>query len=279
LSALEALAEDTQIQVRQTVAGNPFTPVAALAILAKDNDTAVRERVAKHPSAPVAVLKPLSKDTEYSVRSRVAERPVLPIELLEVLAEDDSSVVRSEVACNLSTPTSLLERLSNDSNSSVRCAVASNPLAPEPLLVFLASDTEWEVQAVVALNPQASADLRDTYLQSWADRLKRALQRETSIREGRSPSPQIPILPDDLVRATTWLGLIDPEPDNKALTKASRSKDWLTRLSVAFNPSVTEGILKVLRQDSDSDVARAAAANLSTIQSSSFGDKSKESSA
>ena len=305
LSALEALAEDNQIQVRRTVAENPFTPVAALAILAKDDDTAVRERVAKHPSAPLAVLNSLSKDTEYSVRSCVAERPALPIELLELLAEDDISEVRWKVACNLSTPASLLERLSNDSDRSVRCAVASNPLAPEPLLerlsndsdrsvrfavarnplapepllVFLASDTDWDLQAVVALNPQASADLRDTYLQSWADRLKRALQRETSTRKGRSPSPQIPILPDDLVRATTWLGLIEPEPDNKALTKASRSIDWLTRLGVALNRSVTEGILKVLRQDSDPDVARAAAANLSAIQSSSFGDKSKASAA
>jgi len=279
LSALEALAEDKEYQVRWKVAENPFTPVAALEILAKDSDRLVRGTVAKHLSAPLAVLKLLSKDTEFSIRLSVAERPALPIELLEVLAEDDSSVVRREVACNLSTPASLLERLSNDSDSSVRCAVASNPLAPEPLLVFLASDTDWEVQAVVALNPQASADLRDTYLQSWADRLKRALQRETSIREGRSPSPQIPIFPEDLVRATTWLGLIDPEPDNKALTKASRSKDWLTRLGVALNPSVTEGILKVLRQDSDPDVARAAAANLSAIQSSSFGYKSKASAA
>jgi hypothetical protein len=61
------------------------------------------------------------------------------------------------------------------------------------------------------------------------------------------------------------LGLVVGLIDNKALTKAARSKDWLKRLAAALHPMATEGVLKLLRQDSDQDVALAARLERYTI--------------
>jgi hypothetical protein len=261
VAVLEALAGTNDDRVLAAVAGNPSTPVPVLEALALDSRYsmwAARRAVAGNPSTPAAVLESLSCDTSPGIRSGVAESLSAPTAVLARLAGDLESAVRGSVARNPSTPADVLERLSKDTDSSVRGAVATNPSSTETVLSVLAGDSDWQVPMLVALNPSVSVDLRERYLQAWADRIQRALQREISIRESGASSSQVSILPADLVRATTWLGLIDPDPDNKALTKASRSKDWLARLSVALHPQSTEGILRLLAKDADADVAAAA---------------------
>ena len=136
--------------------------------------------------------------------------------------------------------------------------MAANPSTPSPVLITLAVDVEMEVRRKVLFNKAAPAEARDQVLDLWAIPLRRALLRENHFREGNESKPFAPITTSDLVSALCWLDCIPDWADNKALTKASRSKDWLTRLGAVLHPNASEGIMKLLQQDSDPEVALAA---------------------
>jgi hypothetical protein len=289
---LEALGRDTELQVRMSVVRNSAIPAQLLDGLSKDSDAVVRMSVAMHrltswealndlakdqhwevrrrashsrserardADTPVSVLEALVVDSDADVRMAVARNAATPSPLLDVLAKDSDWRVRSDVAHNTLTPFPTLDALANDSVNSVRTAVAGNPSAPRPLLESLAGDEDIDVRRALAFNRSSPSEILDQYIQGWVTRLKRAIEREVCIRNGQLPQPQVPVLPGDLLRGLDWLGLVSAEADNKALTKASRSKDWLTRLGAALHPSATKGILELLSKDSDPDVARAAA--------------------
>jgi hypothetical protein len=263
---LEAKSTSKDRDVRKAIAGNSSTPVHVLGALARDSDASVRQSVAANTSTPVSVLESLARDSNAWVRLSVAENTSTPVSVLEALARDSDASVRQSVAANTSTPVAVLEVLAKDKVERVRRLVARNPLAPVSLLVSLVEDTSLEIRAAVSLNQPDRADLRERFLNWWLARLQRSIEREIGVRRGGVAEPRISVLPVDLLRALDQLGLVSPDDDNKTLTKASRSKDWLTRLGVALHPSATEGILKLLRQDCDPDVARAAAISRSTIQ-------------
>lgn len=112
------------------------------------------------------------------------------------------------------------------------------------------------------------SEILDIFLKWWLSRLQRSIQKEVGLQqEYLKPEPREAVRLEGLLRALDKLGLLSINVDNKTLTKASRSKDWLVRLGVALHPSSSEGILKILRSDSDSDVARAASMNRSLISS------------
>jgi Ni,Fe-hydrogenase III small subunit len=279
LSLLETCAKDSASGVREKVACNRSAPASLLEVLANDSEQSVREEVASNPSAPVQVLEAFSKDLSKPVRERVAGNPSTPMSLLESLAKDAESAVRKAVAGNPSTPVSVLEVLAEDSSYGVQKAVAGNPTAPTTILEKLASDPDEQHHLELARNPSTPVSVLEALAknwergvrteaalnlaarlspQHWAARLKWAIQREVCFLESKPLEPQVPLLPADLLRGLDFLGLVFPDDDNKSLTKASRSRDWLTRLGAALHPSATEGILKLLRNDSDADVARAA---------------------
>jgi hypothetical protein len=54
--------------------------------------------------------------------------------------------------------------------------------------------------------------------------------------------------------------------DDKYLTRASRSKDYLTRLAVSLHPDATEAQLKLLANDTDKNVASASVMALNSKQ-------------
>jgi hypothetical protein len=58
------------------------------------------------------------------------------------------------------------------------------------------------------------------------------------------------------------------DPDNAALTKASRNKNWLMRLGAALHPKASDATLELLSADADTDVAAAARMKLSQRASS-----------
>ena len=270
---LEALAQETDKWDRKSVAENPSTPVEVLQALATDTEVVVRLAVAKNMSTPSAIrealLEALHREPDVTVRESVAWNTCTPVSTLETLAKDSDVKVRLSVAKNPSTPSAtreaLFEALARDSDASVRRAVGAHPYAPLKVLSALAEDACLSVRASCLWNRTSPADLRDRFLNWWLARLQRAIQRELDVRKGTDAAPRRAVRPVDLVRALDLLGLVSPDDDNKALTKASRSKDWLTRLGVALHPSATEGILKLLRQDTDPDVARAAVISRSSI--------------
>ena len=196
------------------------------------------------------------------MRIGAAGNAAMPALNLEVLAKDDDKKIRLAVAKNPSTPllvrASLLSELSTDAERNIRIAIAADPATPSPVLQRLATDPLWWVRLAVIGNSSAPQEIREAAFSAWHERVRRAMQREMAVRVGRPPEPQSQVQPADLLRALDWLDLVHPNDDNKALTKASRSKDWLTRLGAALHPEATEGILKILRQDNDLGVAQAA---------------------
>ena len=283
---LDALAKDQDRDVRWKVALNPSTPLSlkarVLEVLAKDKEGYVRLRVAENPSTPVTVLETLAKDEDGEVRDGVARNPFASVALLEALAKDKERWVRVGVAQNPSAPlslkVSLLEALAKDKESSVRRAVAKHTSTPKGALEALVKDADYGVREaaisrisarapdVAPASPPVPTAAPEKPTKHWsALALQRAAVREASLRTGQALAPQVPVAPGNLLRALQWLQCLDLDADNQALTKASRSKDWLTRLGVALHPSVTEGILKILRKDSDPDVAKAASSRAAGV--------------
>ena len=73
-------------------------------------------------------------------------------------------------------------------------------------------------------------------------------------------------LPDTSI--LQWITALTDCPaliDNKSLTKASRSKEWLVRLAAVLHPETSQGILDLLKDDADEDVAAGAAEKLSAM--------------
>lgn len=193
------------------------------------------------------MLDPVRIEIYYSLPGMVPGERSVP----------DSSIQRA-VAANPSTPLAVLDTLSRDSDDQVRLTVARNPSTSEAVLSCLALDSDWQVAVAATFNPSAPSEVRERHIEGWVNRMERAVQREACNRPDKTPVPQTPISTEDLLRALGWLEYLDQGADNKELTKASRSKDWLTRLGAALHPGASAGILKLLLQDSDTDVARAA---------------------
>lgn len=230
---------------------------ASLQILSVDREASVRAAVACNPATPSPVLEALSRDEDVDVRRAIARNSSTPPKVLEKLAEDADQKVRGWVALHLSTPVAVLESMARSPDMLIRATAARNASMPVPMLTELAEDGAWQVQTSAVSNPAIPKDVRDRHYRCWVTRIQEAVKRAVIAREGAA-APQTPISPADLLRALDWLGIIKPADDNKALTKASRSTDWLVRLGVALHPAVSEGILKVLRQDTDPDVVRGA---------------------
>lgn len=249
LAAFEALCASTDVWVLRSLASNPRAPISVLEKLAK-NPTLLRHVVA-NPSAPASLLDACATDVDVNVRGAVAR--------------------------NSTASPSTLEVLSRDADVSVRRAVAMNPSVPQSVLARMAHDGPFEIEVAVAMNPTAPLQLYNPAIDKWVDRLQRAMQFEQRQAVGQSVGDRARIGAADLLRGLDLLGLTCLTNDNKDLTKLSRSRDWLTRLGVALHPSVTEGILKVLRQDSDPDVARVAAVARTAIHPSSVGAPAKQS--
>ena len=170
--------------------------------------------------------------------------------LLKALAKDKNSEVKQYVAKNPNTPVTSLEALAQDEKYDVRRSVAENPNTPVALLEALAKDENEYVWRGVFENPNTPLP---------APALK---EKEVKVLLG---DDAITGLPDTSI--LDWIKLLSSFQlaDNKSLTKASRSKQWLVRLAAALHPDATKGILDLLINDADEDVAAVATEKLSAM--------------
>jgi hypothetical protein len=277
---LARLGKHAAKRVRQAVAGNVSAPMQSLEMLANDSEQDVREEVAGNSSAPQPVLESFSEDSNKSIRVRLAGNPSTPETMLQSLAMDTTGAVREAVAANSSTPAAILEMLSEDAEDAVQSAVAGNRATPSAILGKMATDPDERFLRPLANNPStplpqikamsmhwergvrvdATMNIAARFsCDQWAIRFKQAIQRKTGINDGVAHERPGPLSPVDVLRGLEWLELLYGDEDPKGLTKASRSRDWLFRLGVALHPGTNEGILRLLRKDSDVEVARAAA--------------------
>lgn len=190
--ALKKLSEDYSWLVRCSVAGNPNTPPEVLEKLSVDEFTAVRKYVAGNPNTSVKVLKKLADSEDTAVLRYLAENPSTPIDILKVLADNDDSDIRYRVAGNPSTPVDILVELSTDDDDSVRIHVAKNPRTPVDVLKKLANDRYWRVRMILAGNHSTPVDTLK----------KLANDKEREVRDAAAKNPKTPeITPDELSRS------------------------------------------------------------------------------
>ena len=281
---LGLLSESYRHRTRCAVAANAATPANVLDVLSKDSRPEVREQIASRHDIPIPIIEGLAKDKIAQVRLKVAQREDLPPSLVKMLALDKDAFVRLAVAtspaASLELVQNLLAVLAQDKDQRVRSAVAGHPSASLGLLKTLANDDEKDVRwsAVERLRAETDkfAEIATDISATLTTAMQRALARVDLADSGQLVLSQ-KLTPSDVLRSLYWLNLIPQQPRGRFLSAAVGSPDWLTRLAVALHPEASVAQRKLLSQDSDPDVA--AAANLSAIQSSSFGDKSKASAA
>ena len=112
-------------------------------------------------------------------------------------------------------------------------------------------DTKLEVEC------GSVREVRRRQISDWLDQLRTVFQRELQIHQGSYVFTTDQITAVDVSNALMWLGYV-PASDKVAPSKSARSTDWLTRFGAALHPGATQGILKLLREDVDPDVAQAA---------------------
>ena len=107
------------------VASNPHSPPDLLAWLAWQQQTGldalnVRQSLAQNPSTPLSVLRELSHSYDSRIRSTVAGNRSVPEDWLEGLAKDPDRSVRHWVIFNPSVSETILTQLTSDADDIVR---------------------------------------------------------------------------------------------------------------------------------------------------------------
>lgn len=90
----------------------------------------IRESVAKNPWTPPDILNRFSCDSALGLRWMVADNYNAPASALNRLSTDECQYVRESIAANRNTPTITLKSLSRDRFFCVRRSVAENHLTP-----------------------------------------------------------------------------------------------------------------------------------------------------
>ena len=270
-SLLKALAKYRNKAVLMALAGNGATPGSVrqqlLEAMTADADPEARHLAASAPETPLALLAELAIDRTTLVRSGVAANPRAPHALLEALATDEQVVIRA-VASNPSASPALLERMAGTLCTLTRRNIAANPSASAALLEQLSKDSDAAVRLAAVLNPDAAPAAANGYVTGWVNCMRRALDREACGHGNTPTSASHDLQPDDLQRALGWLGCIGADADNKALTKASHSMDWFSRLTVALHPKASNAQLDLLAWDAEADVAAVAKWRLARVAES-----------
>ena len=295
VSLLEVLASDKDPSVRGAAASNSSMPMLALGKLVRDKNKWVRVYLAENSKLPLSLLEVLAKDKNERVRANVAIHPNTSLVLLDVLAKDKGKWVRSGVAENPNTPVPLseilLEVLAQDKDEYVRRHAARNPNIPVALFEILAKDKDEDVRGNVACNPNIPVALLKNLVRAKKavgigeyvrDKIAANLNMPRALMEAlamdKAPAfkqkevkkllgeDELTGLPDASI--LHWITSLTDCPaliDNKSLTKASRSKEWLVRLAAVLHPDVTQGILELLINDTDEDVSAGATEKLSAM--------------
>ena len=271
---LECLASDSDIVVLDAITSNPVTPKpvrdALLEKLACSTDIFIRVKVASNESAPRALLERLSLDPAIRVQKAIAKNPSATPEVIERMAQNtdlhilllNNPSTTTELQCRLIAlmsvsedpgirkaiaesplvPVDILERLSIDDDVWVRNAVAQNPNAPSAVLVVLASRGFWALRVSAISNPSFPPDCREVALMTLTAEIENALAPTSPIAADR-------FAPEDFVIALEELGLMPDEFDRKAISKATKSKDWLQRAATTLCQGVLPGELRRLMDD------------------------------
>ena len=107
-------------------AGSVSCPTAVLGLLSRVSDIQIRETVAGNPNSPPEVLRRVTAGSGNSVRWAAARNGSSPPAALVRLAADDDWRVRQAAAGNPNSPHGVLRRLRHGSDPDVRDAAVRN---------------------------------------------------------------------------------------------------------------------------------------------------------
>lgn len=268
---------DKSPEVRRLVAGNLHTPVAQLKVMLKDPHPTVRLSIAWNPMAPTEVIGALLEDENETVKAQGLGHPNAPQLALEKAVYDSNPSFRSAVARNQSSPIKLLEKLAEDPVLDVRVALLENRNLTLGLLRKVEEDVDDIAKYFPALinaartGSSSPEDLMWTGQNSFSIARCVALANDNyppQLRDGDKAKLRALILERDepgispapvgsesnLRIALIALGLLPKHPEQKWLTKAVKSKDWLVRLSVSLSGIAKPNHFNLLAKDSDARV-------------------------
>jgi hypothetical protein len=185
------LAEDSDTNVRQSVAENPNTPAACLAKLAEGEEIVIdfgrkrdlcayiRLAVAKNPNTPAESLVKLTDDPLQPVREAASTSIKHPSWRLEEKAkmEAESSQMKQDTDSSVpGIPVDELAQMAYDSDYHTREKAAENPNTPADCLVKLSKDIMWDVVKKVAKNPSTPLEVLMAYANQDEKMISIALQ-------------------------------------------------------------------------------------------------------
>jgi hypothetical protein len=146
---LETLAQDTEIEVRRSLAYNENSPENVLEILAQDVEIDIRRLVAGNPNASTTCLRKLAEEMnqDEEICFNLASNPNSPIDLLREIFEKFGSTTKicCGLATNINTPRNILDVFASHPEVSVRCSLAHNRNLPTEIKELLLKDTDKKV--------------------------------------------------------------------------------------------------------------------------------------
>lgn len=239
------LAEDSDVEVRRTVAANQATPPHAGIILAGDDDDDVRCNVAQQ----IARLAPgLDKDTRDRIGAVVNE-------VLETLAQDQVARVRRMLSEELkdadNVPATVIRRLANDDDAAVSGPVLEfSPILDDEFLMEIIQGSP-ETAALSAISRRASLDasVSDAVVATQDEQAIAALLSNNSAQIREETLDQ---LVDQAEHVPQWH---QPLVDRPALSAKA-----VTRLAEFVADSMLADLEQ--REDLDPETAKAVAATL-----------------
>ena len=285
-TAVAMMLDDKSPEIRRLVAGNRHTPVAQMKAMLKDQHPTVRLSIAWNPMASTEVVAALLDDENETVRAQALGHPNVPQIALEKAVNDSDPSFRSAVARNQNSPIKLLEKLAEDPVLEVRIALLENRNLSLSSLRKLEQDVDDIAKyfpALVNAARSASSSPEDLV---WTGQRSFLIARFVALANDNYP-PQLRagdkaklrklILERDepgigvasvgsesnLRIALTVLGLLPKLPEQKWLTKAVKSKDWLVRLAVSLSGIAKQNHFDLLAKDSDARVRAIARASQS----------------
>ena len=256
----EKLAEHNDLKVRRVLANNQNISGKAIEILSKYDDWEIKKSVAQHLNISPKASENLANDEYWYIRYLLTQNPNLAQDVAIKLAKDQTIEVRKGLAQIKHISNDVANILAIDSDDNVRMILAANINISETCKVTLAKDPNSSVKEELILKQYLLKNIegllsKDSY---YHVRMKLAASPNVSTEIMNILSSD-----DDNVRA----GLASNPSITEGVSKIlAYDNAWYVRSNLASNSSITEEVSKKLASDNSSDVRRNLASNPSITE-------------
>ena len=260
LEISEKLAEHNNLKVRRVLANNQNISGKATEILSKYDDWEIKKSVAQHLNISPKASENLANDEYWYIRYLLTQNPNLAQDVAIKLAKDQTIEVRKGLAQIKHISNDVANILAIDSDDNVRMILAANINISETCKVTLAKDPNSSVKEELIL--------KQYLLKNIEGPLSEDSNYHVRMKLAASPNVSTEIMnilssDDDNVRA----GLASNPSITEGVSKIlAYDNDWYVRSNLASNSSITEEVSKKLASDNSSDVRRNLASNPSITE-------------